>query len=95
MRQLAGGLRGGLALCLCHSVMPAIAIERVTVMVAERQPGAEFLEIARADRLTAEHTEGSPAQRPAIHQNEPHIAALNARKYDVTSNRRPIQPARN
>jgi hypothetical protein len=58
---------------------PAPRIEGVAIMIAERKPRAEFSQIACVNGLAAKHAKGLRARRPAIHQNEPHVALPDAK----------------
>ena len=56
----------------------AFAVFSVAFIITVGQPRLDFPQIARPDRLTAQRTDGLPARRPAIHQDESHMAPLNA-----------------
>jgi len=63
----------------------SFAVIGVAVMVAVRQPRLDFSQIARPDRLTAQHTQGLRVGRPAVHQNESHVAPPNAKQNTVSA----------
>jgi hypothetical protein len=52
----------------------AFAVTGVAIVVAVRELSPGFAQVARSDWLTAQHTEGFQAGRPAIHQYESHVA---------------------
>jgi hypothetical protein len=52
----------------------AFAVVRVAVMIAVDEVRPDLSQIALFDRLIALHAEGSRAGRPAIHQDESHVA---------------------
>src|SRR3984893_13313238 len=62
----------------------ALAVFGVAIMIAIREPCVDFSQIARPDRLTAQHTESLRAGRPAIHQYESHVAPPNAKQNTVS-----------
>lgn len=84
MVQLAVILHNGRALSLLAPRDPAAGIKGVTAVIAERQPSAEFSQIARLNWLTAKHAKGLRARRPAVHQDEPHVACPNAKQHHAT-----------
>ncbi len=60
------------------------AVIGVAIMIAVGEPRPDFSQIARSDRLTAQHTERLWAGRPAIHQDESHVAPPNAKQNTVS-----------
>ena len=60
----------------------ASAVIGVAIMITVGEPGPDFSQIARPDRLTAQYTESLRAGRPAIHQYESHVAPSNAKRND-------------
>jgi hypothetical protein len=50
----------------------------IAFIVTVGEPRVDFSQIARPDRLAAQRTETSRAGRPAIHQDESHVAPPNA-----------------
>ena len=54
-----------------HSLFAVIG---VAIMIAVGEPCPDFSQIARADWLTAQHTESLRAGRRAIRQDESHVA---------------------
>ena len=76
--------------CVCCSRMifesqdGAFAVLGVAIMIAVGEPRLDLSQIARPDRLAAQRAAGLPARRPAIHQNEPHVAPPNAKQNTVS-----------
>src|SRR3981081_4680436 len=60
------------------------AVIGVATMIAVGEPRPDFSQIARPDWLTAQHTERLRAGRPAIHQNESHVAPPSAKQNTVS-----------
>jgi hypothetical protein len=54
------------------------AMSGIAFIVAVGEPCFDFSQIARSDGLTAQHTEGLRAGRPAVHQDESHMGAPEA-----------------
>ena len=62
----------------------AFAVFGVAFIIAVGEPRLDFSQIARPDRLTAQHAEGLRAGRPAIHQDESHVAPPTAKQNTVS-----------
>ena len=62
----------------------ALAMFGVAFIITVGEPRLDFSQIARPDRLTAQHAEGLRAGRPAIHQDESHVAPPNAKQNTVS-----------
>jgi hypothetical protein len=62
----------------------AFAVFGVAIMIAVRESGVDFSQIARPDRLTAQHAESSRAGGPAIDQNVSHVAPPKAKQNTVS-----------
>ena len=62
----------------------ASAVIGVTSVIAVDEMGSGFPQIACLDLPIAHRTERLPAGRPAIHQNEPHVAPPNAKQNTVS-----------
>jgi hypothetical protein len=60
------------------------AVIGVAIMIAVGEPRSDFSQIARSDRLTAQYAERLRAGRPAIHQDESHVAPPNAKQNTVS-----------
>jgi hypothetical protein len=60
----------------------AFAVIGVAIMITVGEPGPDFSQIARPDRLTAQHAESLRAGRPAVHQYESHVASSKAKRND-------------
>ena len=60
------------------------AVIGVATMIAVGEPRPDFSQIARSDWLTAQHTERLRAGRPAIYQDESHVAPPNAKQNTVS-----------
>jgi hypothetical protein len=58
----------------------AFAVFGVAFIITVGDPRLDFSQIARPDRLAAQRTEGLRAGRPAIHQQESHVAPPNAKQ---------------
>jgi hypothetical protein len=56
----------------------AFAVFGIAFIITVGQPRVDFSQIARPDRLTAQRAEGLRAGRPAIHQDESHVAPPHA-----------------
>jgi hypothetical protein len=56
----------------------AFAVVRVASVIAVEEMRPDLAQVACADRLIAHHTAGLPTRRPAIHQDESHVASPNA-----------------
>jgi hypothetical protein len=56
----------------------ALAVFGIAFIITVGEPRVDFPQIARPDRLAAQRTERSRAGRPAIHQDESHVAPPNA-----------------
>jgi hypothetical protein len=50
------------------------AVIGITFGIAIEEPRADFFQIVFSDVFTAPRTKGSPARRPAVHQNVSHVA---------------------
>ena len=62
----------------------------VAIMIAIDEVRPDFSQIARSDRLIAPHTEGLRTGRPAIHQDEFHVAPPNAKQNTVSAGWGPL-----
>ena len=62
----------------------AFAVIGVAILIAVGELRPDFSQIARSDRLIAHHTERLRAGRPAIHQDESHVAPPNAKQNTVS-----------
>ena len=51
-----------------------MAVVRVAIVIAVDEMRPDLSQIALFDRLIAPHAEGSRAGRPAVHQDESHVA---------------------
>jgi hypothetical protein len=71
----------------------AFAVFGVAFIITVGEPRPDFSQITRRDRLTAQHTERLRAGRPAIHQDESHVAPPNA-KQDTVSGVRSLKEDR-
>src|SRR3981081_2713372 len=60
------------------------AVIGVATMIAVGEPRPDFSQVARSDWLTAQHTERLRAGRPAIYQDESHVAPPNAKQNTVS-----------
>jgi hypothetical protein len=58
----------------------ALAVFSIAFIIAVGEPRVDFSQIARPDRFAAQRTERSRAGRPAIHQDESHVAPLDAKQ---------------
>jgi len=58
----------------------ALAVFGVAFIITAGDPRLDFSQIARPDRLAAQRAEGLRAWRPAIHQQESHVAPPNAKQ---------------
>jgi hypothetical protein len=58
----------------------AFAVFGVAFIITVGDPRLDLSQIARPDRLAAQRTERSWAGRPAIHQDESHVAPLDAKQ---------------
>ena len=54
------------------------AMSGIAFIIAVGEPCFDFSQIARSDGFTPQHTEGSRAGRPAVHQDESHVGAPEA-----------------
>jgi hypothetical protein len=52
----------------------------VAIVIAVGEVRPEFSQVACSDRLIAAHAKGPWARRPAIHQDEFHVAPPNAKQ---------------
>ena len=57
-----------------------MAVVRVAIVIAVGEVRPDLSQIAFFDRLTAHHAEGLRAWRPAIHQDESHLAPPDAKQ---------------
>jgi hypothetical protein len=55
----------------------------VAIVIAVGEVRPDFSQVALFDRLQAAHAKRSWARRPAIHQDEFHVAPSNAKQYAV------------
>ena len=55
----------------------------VAIVIAVGEVRPDFSEVACFDRLQTARTKGPWARRPAIHQDEFHVAPPNAKQYAV------------
>jgi hypothetical protein len=55
----------------------AFAVISVAIGIAVGESRRDLSQIVCPDRLTARRTDGLPARRPAIHQDESHVAPAN------------------
>jgi hypothetical protein len=55
----------------------------VAIVTAVGEVRPEFSQVACFDRLVAAHAKGPWVRRPAIHQDEFHVALPNAKQYAV------------
>ena len=62
----------------------------VAIMIAVGERCPDFSQIARPDWLTAQRTERLRAGRPAIHQDESHVALPNAKQNKVLDESRAL-----
>ena len=62
----------------------AFAVISVAIMIAVGELRLDFSQIARADRLAAQHAASLRTGSPAIHQYESHVAPPNAKQYTVS-----------
>src|SRR5258708_13745627 len=62
----------------------AFAVLGVAFVITIGEPRLDFPQIARPDRLTAQRAERLPAGRPAIDQDESHVAPPNAKENTVS-----------
>ncbi len=62
----------------------AFTVLGVAFVITIGEPRLDFPQIARPDRLTAQCTERLPAGRPAIDQDESHVAPPNAKENTVS-----------
>ena len=53
---------------------------RIAIVIAVDEVRPDLSQVAFFDRLTAHHTDGLRARRPAIHQDEFHVAPPNAKQ---------------
>src|ERR1700687_5373616 len=65
----------------------ASAVIGVAIMIAVGEPRPDFSQIARPDWLAAQHTGRLRAGRPAVHQDESHVAPPNAKQNTVSDGR--------
>jgi hypothetical protein len=56
----------------------ALAVFSIAFIITVGEPRVDLSQIARPDRLAAQRTERSWAGRPAIHQDESHVAPPDA-----------------
>ena len=61
-----------------------MAVARVATVIAIDEVRSDLSQVAFFDRLIAHHTEGLRARRPAIHQDEFHVAAPDARPNEAS-----------
>jgi hypothetical protein len=59
---------------VCKGVGGTLAVIGVAIMIAVKEAGSDFPQIASPDRLTTQHTEGLLVGRSAIHHYEFHVA---------------------
>src|SRR5258708_761930 len=77
---LAGMREGSRCSCLFFEKQErALAVVRVTVVIAVDEVRPDLSQIAFFDRLTAHHAEGLRAGHPAIHLDESHRAPPDAK----------------
>jgi hypothetical protein len=62
----------------------AAAVEGIAVGVAVAESRPDVPQIASANRLAAQHAEGLPKRRSAVHQYEPHVAPPNEKQKTVS-----------
>jgi hypothetical protein len=62
----------------------AFAVFGVAFIITIGEPRPDFSQIARPDRLTAQHTQRLRTGRPAIHQYESHVAPPNPMQNKVS-----------
>jgi hypothetical protein len=55
----------------------------VAIVIAVGEVRPDFSQVTCSDRLVATHAKGPWARRAAIHQDEFHVAPLNAKQYAV------------
>src|SRR5882757_7815770 len=60
---------------------------RVAIVIAVDEVRADLSQVALFDRLIAHHTEGLRVRRPAIHQDESHLAPSDAKQNTVSVGR--------
>ena len=48
-------------------------MEGIAVEIAVAVSGPDVAQVVLIDRLRAQHTEALPEQRPAIHEDKPHV----------------------
>jgi len=65
-----------------------VAVIGVTIVIAVGELRPDFSQVACRDRLIAHHTQGSPAGRPPIHQDESHVAPPNAKQKKLSDDGR-------
>jgi hypothetical protein len=53
---------------------------RVAIVIAVDEMRSDLSQVGFFDRLIAHHTEGLRARRPAIHQDESHVAPPDAKQ---------------
>jgi hypothetical protein len=57
---------------------------RVAIVIAVDEVRSDLSQVAFFDRLIAHRTDGLRARRPAIHQDESHVAPPDARQNEVS-----------
>jgi len=62
----------------------ALAVIRITILIAIAKTGSDFSRIARADGRSAHYT-AALRGGPTSHQDEPHVAAPNAKQYTMSN----------
>ena len=62
----------------------ALAMFGVAFIITVGDPRLDFSQVARPDRLTAQRTERLRAGRPAIYQDESHVAPPNVKQNTVS-----------
>jgi hypothetical protein len=62
----------------------ALTVICVAIVIAVGEVRSDFAQVAQPDRLIAHHTEGLRAGRPAIHQDESHVAPPDAKQNTVS-----------
>jgi hypothetical protein len=62
----------------------------VAIVIAVGEVRSDLSEVAQRDRLIAHHTDGLRAGRPAIHQDESHVAPPDAKQTNVSVGWRPL-----
>ena len=75
---------------ICQNQDRAFAVIGVAIMIAVGEPRPDLSQVARPDRLTAQHTERLRAGRPAIHQDESHVGPPHAKQNTVSDQSRAL-----